>query len=66
MQQKAGRITAAWMDIEVSFEPANGALNDQIDEAYQKKYRDSPYLKAMVSTKAKSATVRIVPLDRMY
>lgn len=62
VQQKAGRITAAGMTREVTFEPVDGAdLQSRIDEAYQAKYRDSPYLKPMIGTSARSATMKIVP-----
>jgi hypothetical protein len=37
IRQKAGRITAAGMTKEVSFEPVEGAINDQIDEGYRRK-----------------------------
>jgi hypothetical protein len=46
IRQKAGRITAAGMTKEVSFEPVGGAINNRID-AYEAKYKDSPYLKPM-------------------
>jgi hypothetical protein len=61
MRQKAGRITAAGMTKEVSFEAVNGPINDEIDEAYRAKYHESPYLKPMIGTGARSATVKIVP-----
>jgi hypothetical protein len=38
----------------------DGALNDLIDDAYQAEYRGSPYLGAMVSARARSATVKII------
>ena len=60
-QQKAGRITAAGMTKEVTFEPVDGPINEQIDEAYRAKYRNSPYLKPMVSAGARAATVKITP-----
>src|SRR5260221_4705651 len=44
MRQKAGRITAAGMTREVSFEPIDGPINDRIDEAYPAQYQTSPYL----------------------
>ena len=44
MTQSAGRITAADMQKEVSFEPVEGSINDQIDDAYRAKYESSPYL----------------------
>src|SRR3954470_6693892 len=35
MRQKAGRITAAGLTKEVSFEAIDGSINDQIDAAYK-------------------------------
>lgn len=61
IRQKAGRITAAGMTKEVSFDPVDGPINDLVDEAYRAKYRDSPYLGAMVGTLARSATVEVTP-----
>jgi hypothetical protein len=61
VKQKAGRITFADMTKEVNFEPADGAINDPIDNAYRKKYSDSPYLNSMISTRARSATVKVIP-----
>jgi hypothetical protein len=61
IRQKAGRITAAGMTKEVSFEPVEGPINDRIDKAYRAKYHGSPYLKPMTGAKARAATVRIVP-----
>jgi hypothetical protein len=43
IRQKAGRITAAGITKEVSFEPVDGAINDRIDDAYTAKYKGSPY-----------------------
>jgi hypothetical protein len=62
--QKAGRITAAGMTKEVAFEQVEGPVNERIDEAYRAKYRGSPYLNPMVSARARSATVRVVPGGR--
>lgn len=65
MRQKAGRIIAAHMTKEVSFEPLDetglDGIGDRIDEAYRAKYRGSPYLDPMIGKRARSATVRIVP-----
>lgn len=61
MQQKAGRITAAGIAKEVSFEPANDAVNDRIDDAYRTKYKSSSYLKPMIGTRARAATVKVTP-----
>jgi len=61
LRQKAGRITAAGLTKEVTFEPVSGSLNDAIDEAYRAKYRASPYLKPMIGSRARSATIRVSP-----
>ena len=63
IQQKSGRITAASMTKEVSFEPVSGSINDKIDDAYRSKYAKSPYLKPMISAQARAATVRIMPRE---
>lgn len=61
IRQKAGRIRAAGMTKDVSLESVDGALNDRIDDAYRAKYAGSPYLKPMISARARSATVRVQP-----
>jgi hypothetical protein len=62
VRQKAGRIKAAGITKEVIFESVdNGTINDRIDEAYRAKYTKSPYLKPMISTRARAATIRIAP-----
>ena len=61
MRQKAGRITTAGMTKEVTFEPADGAINHRIDDAYGAKYKGSPYLSPMIGARAHSATVKITP-----
>ena len=43
LRQRAGRIIAAGLTKEVTFEPVEGAINDGIDNAYRVKYRSSPY-----------------------
>lgn len=63
MQQKAGRITAAGITKEVSFEPMDGAINDRIDDAYRAKYKGSPYLKPMIGARARAATVKVMPRE---
>lgn len=63
IKQRAGRITAAGMTKDVSFEAADGAINDRIDDAYRQKYRTSPYLAPMISPGARAATVRVTPRD---
>lgn len=57
VRQKAGRIIAAGMTKEVTFEPVDGPINDRIDNAYRAKYHDSP----MIGTRARSATVKVLP-----
>lgn len=64
LRQKAGRIIAAGMTKEVAFEPVEGAINDQIDDAYRTKYRGSPYLNPMINSRARSATVKVTPRER--
>src|SRR5215469_4488740 len=61
LRQRAGRIAAAGISKQVSFEPANGPINDRIDEAYRAKYKGSPYLSSMIGAQARSATIKISP-----
>ena len=61
LRQRAGRITAAGMSKEVTFEPLDGPIHDLIDEAYREKYRNSCYLSPMISTRAHAATVKVTP-----
>ncbi|NRP88719.1 DUF2255 family protein [Rhizobium lusitanum] len=63
IHQKAGRITAAGMVIEVLFEAAKGEINDKIDDAYRTKYSKSTYLAPMIGERARAATVKITPRD---
>ena len=65
IRQKAGRIAAAGMTKEVTFEPIDGAINDRIDEAYRAKYRGSRYLDPMIGARARSATVKVAPRGGM-
>ena len=61
LRQRAGRITAAGMAKEVTFEPVDGPIHGLIDAAYREKYRNSPYLSPMISTRARAATVKVTP-----
>lgn len=63
LKQGAGRITAAGMTREVTFEPVHSEseLQQRIDDAYCAKYASSPYLAPMISERARAATVRILP-----
>ncbi len=63
LRQKAGRITAAGMTKDVAFEPIEGPINVRIDDAYKAKYHGSPYLKPMIGTRARSATVKVIPRE---
>ena len=63
LRQKAGRVIAAGLTKEVSFEPVEGPVNDSIDDAYRSKYGGSPYLKAMIGAHARAATVKIMPIE---
>jgi hypothetical protein len=51
------------MTKEVTFEPVDGPINDLIDDAYRAKYNGSPYLSSMISTRARSATVKVMPRE---
>jgi hypothetical protein len=61
IKQKAGRIKTAGITKEVTFEPIEGSINDYIDDAYRAKYKGSPYLDSMVSNRARSATIKVIP-----
>lgn len=61
LRQKKGRIMLAGLTKEVAFEPFDGQINTLIDDAYREKYKSSPYLDSMISTRARSATVKIIP-----
>ena len=45
VRQNAGRITAAGMTKEVTFESVDGPINDLVDDAYRAKYHGSLYLR---------------------
>jgi hypothetical protein len=61
MRMGAGRIYAAGLVKEVTFEAVEGTINESINDAYKRKYGDSPYLSAMIGSWASQATVRIIP-----
>ena len=63
LKQTSGRITAAGMTKEVAFEPVSGSIYDSIDDAYRAKYASSPYLKPMIGTRARAATVKVMPRE---
>lgn len=61
MNRRAGRIIAAGETLEVSFQPADVALFDAIDDAYRAKYPGTEYLPDMIGEGPRSASVRITP-----
>lgn len=61
VKQRSGQITAAGMTTQVTFDPVDGAINDLIDEAYREKYSGNTYLNSMISARARSATIKVVP-----
>jgi hypothetical protein len=61
LRHNAGRVTAAGMTKEVTFERIEGLISDRIDNAYRTKYRGNPYLNSMISARARSATIKITP-----
>ena len=63
MRQRAGRIMAAGLTKDVTFEPADESINDRIDDAYRAKYKGSPYLDPMIDTRVRTTTVRVVPRE---
>jgi len=58
-----GRIRAGGVDKDVTFvEETDPGINDQIDAAYHTKYRRYPqYVAPMVTTEARSTTLKLVP-----
>jgi hypothetical protein len=63
VRQKGGRIIAAGMTMEVTFESVDGPINNRIDDAYRVKYDGSPYVSPMISARARSATVKVMPRE---
>src|SRR2546422_11757120 len=64
LRQKAGRISAAGITRDVSFEPVEGVILEPIDNAYKAKYKSSEHLGAMIGTRARPATVNLVQRER--
>lgn len=62
VQQRAGRMYLAGANYEVGFVEVDSAdLNNQIDQAYQKKYANSLYLDSMIQQRARVSTLEVVP-----
>ena len=66
LRQGAGRIIAAGMTREVRFKPADGPVNDRVDDAYRAKYDGSPYLAPMLGARARAATISVRPHGRPH
>ena len=62
-----GRIWAGGVEKAVTFVDADPGLNEQIDAAYRTKYRRyaASIVGSIVSPKARSATIKLVPLRPM-
>jgi hypothetical protein len=45
----------------VTFERADGPINERIDDAYRAKYKGSPYVSPMIGARARTATVKVMP-----
>ena len=58
-----GRIWAGGVEKDVTFVDADPGLNDQIDAAYRAKYRRyaANIISSIVSSKARSSTIKLVP-----
>jgi hypothetical protein len=65
-ERKAGRIIAAGVTKEVTFETVDGPINERIDAAYRARYHGSPYLEPMIGARARSATIRIAPRETRH
>jgi hypothetical protein len=58
-----GRIIAGGVEKDVTFENADAAMNDQIDEVYRTKYRrhGAQYVNSVITPEARSTTIKIMP-----
>lgn len=64
LAQRAGKITAAGTEHDVTFTPIDDPdLGARIDAAYEAKYAGSPYLPPMIATGPKAATVEVTPRE---
>jgi hypothetical protein len=60
--RRAGHISAGSVEADVLFEDADHDLDDEIDEAYRRKYgRSSTAVEHITSLTARSTTIRLVP-----
>ena len=58
-----GRIIAGGVEKDVTFENADTAASDQIDDVYRTKYRrhGAQYVNSVITPEARSTTIKIVP-----
>ena len=63
IKQRAGRIIAAGLTKEISFDPVDGPIDDLVDQAYRATYRRTRYIDSMVRAGAPSATVKVMPRE---
>ncbi|CAH5125928.1 DUF2255 family protein [Klebsiella oxytoca] len=62
LAQQAGKILTIGQEFDVVFAVTSDAeLESKIDRAYLKKYANSNYVSAMTGTRARAATVEIIP-----
>lgn len=62
LSQQAGKILAIGQEFVVLFvKPSDPELESKIDQAYQKKYLSNSYVSAMTGTRARAATIEILP-----
>ncbi len=61
-ERHEGHISSGGLDRDVTFEDADHALDDEIDEEYRRKYgRTSSAVDRITSAAARSTTLRLVP-----
>lgn len=62
LAQQAGKIVAIGQEFDVVFAATSDpVLESKIDQAYRSKYASSSYVSAMTGTRARAATVEILP-----
>ena len=63
LQRHEGRIRAAGIERDVTFEEPDEALRPAIDQAYRRKYAlaSTTYVQPMIEAEAAEATFRLVP-----
>jgi hypothetical protein len=60
----AGHVSSGDVDADVALGDADHALDDEIDEAYRRKYgRSSTAVDRITSPEARSTTIRLVPSE---